>query len=146
MNIKIKTRSEWGTDEDWEGFYRDVTHYEAQSGFGYKAWFEDCTHYYLADNKAEARRLAVERLHDRRGVPLPWHPDYDLSTEEGCEEAIKTCGYDPDWDFGRPKIILYKNTPMEKIAMYDESKVLPPHLEHWQAAAQWAISHPTGDK
>ena len=127
-----KTREQWGSWEDWMAFEQDTIHEEwCGEGF-YCASFANVLSIGRSEKVEEARRLAVEKYCGRNGVTLPWRPDFDLSTENGCREAIKECGYTVDAQ--RASIQLEDATRFKII-------VFPLALEQWQEAAQFAIDN-----
>jgi len=143
----MKTRSEW-TFDDWALFGYDLDHRfnilkcsctlvlssNSSNGNVYKA----CGH----GNLDEAARLTVEYFCKEHGHDLPWRPDYDLSTVEGCKEAIKSCGYDNDFECGYPQIKLYKDASENSCIAFDNTVAYAPPLAQWQEAAKFAIDNP----
>jgi len=62
----------------------------------------------------------------------PDAPDYDLSTVEGCKEAIRACGYK---DGCVPAKIIFNADTTFTSSVW-------PDLATWQRAARWAIDSP----
>ena len=136
-----KTRSEWGSNEDWDNYdalgtnkfeeYLAIGIYKASIGIGFGS---------QADTREEARRLAVEKVCSTyTHFHIPWRPDFDLSTVEGCKEAIKECGYNIK------NVVVLQCVPA--IAIESERRLkyintqVKPTLEQWQEAAQFAIDN-----
>ena len=143
-----KTRDKWGTNEDWLGFWPSYDHLEWNtSDKCYAAILHwtvstmdkdtrvSLTHY--APTPEEARRVAVELFCKNSNMPLPWRPDYDLSTEEGCRAAISACGYIVELPTLKAQHKVYGS-------FYKE--LLDAPLFTWQRVAQWCIDNHSEDK
>lgn len=131
----MKPRSEWGSYEDWMGFQSKKGHVEKIDGLfcaGILSYgFEN------ADTPEEARRKAVEMYCSTMGIPLPWRPDFDLSTIAGCKEAIKSCGYEVNIPMASGMVTVIKLEDNYRIKCIN----VEPTLEQWQQAAQFAIDN-----
>ena len=145
-----KTRDKWGSNEDWDEFYSFVYHTEliGKEKHRYVAGIADCSDDVLgslqsAGTREEARRLAVEDFCTKSKIPLPWHPDYDLSTEVGCREAIRANGYD-EAEAGVMGMRIWLYVKGKEVKQIDEP--IAPSLGLWQKTAQWCIGNPAGDK
>ena len=136
----MKTRSEWGSWEDWMAFEPQIIHKETIAlSIVWWAGIDGCA-MYGATTCEVARRLAVENYCEKfKGVPLPWRPDYDLSTVDGCKEAIKSCGY--RINNASVRIVPVIEIENERRLKYTKTQVVAT-LAHWQEAAQFAIDNP----
>lgn len=142
----MKTRSEWGSNEDWADFctyHQEWNFSKSAKGSGYPAggYYQAAVGGILvpffATTLQEARRLAVQHFCAHENIALPWRPDFDLSTIAGCKEAIKSCGYSVNMPglSGTITLIQIEDTLRSK-----NVNVIP-GLESWQQAAQFAIDN-----
>ena len=95
MEYKPERRN-WGSNFDWDEYdCLCVTKHESSIGTDFYKASIGLAGNGEANTREEARRLAVElAVTYYKELTLPWKQDYDLSTEEGCKEAIKSCGYE----------------------------------------------------
>lgn len=137
----MKTRSEW-TFDDWAKYHPQTIHHHVELA-NYNGFLVALLGYtFKAEKEAktldEACRLCVEDFCKQIGEPLPWRPDYDLSTVEGCKEAIKVNGYDePKTEMCMRIWLCAKGREIEMI-----NEPVLPNLRIWQEAAQFAIDNP----
>lgn len=134
----MKTRSEWGSYEDWMAFVPQVVHEAVMNEELYKVSLHGLNIFHSAFIVEEARRAAVEDYCNKYDIPLPWRQDYDLSTVEGCEETIKECGYVVNSNIlaGRVSVIQIEDAQHIKNVIFELT------LAQWQEAAQFAIDNP----
>jgi len=138
-----KTSSEWGSDEDWESFIPLIEHFDRCFRLNNEYTVYIAALYSLdrfgvqGITRRAARQLAVEKYCNETGASLPWLPDYDLSTEAGCREAIESRGYTVNTI---SKIELFNSSMCRHVERSAGATLL-----HWQEAAQWAIDNPVGE-
>ena len=137
----MKTRSEWGSNFDWDEYdCLGTTKHESSIGKNYYKASIGLAGNGEANTREEARRCAVElALSYYKEFSLPWRPDYDLSTEAGCREAIRANGYD-EAGAGVMGMRIWLYVKGKEVKQIDEP--IAPSLGLWQKAAQYAIDNP----
>lgn len=129
----MKTRSEWGSWEDWMEFQPGIVHEERKHPHGgYAVSFGGVTDTHISGTIENARRAAVESYCKRFSKELPWLPDYDLSTVSGCMEVISKSDY--VWVEPVFRLEHTKNKDTFKCTVAAA-------LEDWQKLAQYVIDN-----